>query len=539
MRTGKIAYTASITLHGMSYSQALEAPVNSSNIAEACLARHARGTRAEQAAMVFATEGQAPQSLSYRELDELSARFAAALVGEGLKIGDRVLMRLPNTSAFPIAFFGALRAGMIPVPTSSLLKADEVNFLIKDSGARAIVSAPQLLTTLQADAMRAISVRVFLTADNPPDALSFDRALEEHQPLPEIHAAAKDTPAYLVYTSGTTGYPKGVLHAHRSLLGRLPAATEWFNFDDRPQRILHSGKFNWTYVLGTGMMDPLYHAKTAIIYEGANSAERWLELIREFECNTFIGVPTIFRQILQKTDAHANLVPTLTHAMSAGEQLSDAVQSAWRERFGFPIYEGLGMSECSYYISQRKGDALKIGSAGKIQTGHHIDVLDENLASVPAGSEGMLSIHRDDPGLFLRYWNSATASGVPLEGDWFRTGDYAVRDGEGYIYFMGRRDDIIKSFGYRISPFEIERVYRDHPDVADVVAFAEKVGDGKTLIALCVQPKADAVFDADALTQWGSERLASYKLPKKIYRLDNFPRSANGKVLRGEIATAP
>ncbi|MBS0617767.1 MAG: acyl-CoA synthetase [Spirochaetes bacterium] len=501
-----------------------------------CLARHARGAKAEQTAMVFAAENAPLQSLSYRELDDLSARFAAALVSEGLKIGDRVLLRLPNIAAFPIVFFGALRAGMIPVPTSPYLKADEVNFLIKDSGARAIVSAPQLFSGLQKEIMREFSGTIFLTADNPQAALSFARALHEHQPLGDIYAATKDDPAYLVYTSGTTGYPKGVLHAHRSLLGRLPAATEWFCFADAPQRILHSGKFNWTYVLGTGMMDPLYHGKTAIVYEGTNAAERWLNLMRDAECDVFIGVPTIFRQILQKTDAHATLVPMLKHAMSAGEQLSDAVQSAWCERFGFPIYEGLGMSECSYYISQRKGDALKIGSAGKIQTGHRIDVLDENLESVPAGEEGMLSIHRDDPGLFLRYWSLDATSGVPLEGDWFRTGDYAVRDAEGYIYFMGRRDDIIKSFGYRISPFEIERVYRDHPAVADVVAFGEKIADGKTLIALCVQPKADMLFDGDALIQWGSERLASYKLPKKIYRLDNFPRSANGKVLRAKIA---
>ena len=283
------------------------------------------------------------------------------------------------------------------------------------------------------------------------------------------------------------------------------------------------------------MMDPLYHGKTVVVYEGENSAERWVELIRKFTCNIFIGVPTIFRQILQKTSVRKTDLPSLRHAMCAGEHLSDLVLTQWTERFGFPIYEGLGMSECSYYISQRKDDAMRANSAGKIQTGRKVWLLDETLQPVPAGSEGMLCIRRDEPGLFLGYWNDAETNKKQFRGEWFLTGDYAIIDAEGYVFFLGRRDEIIKSFGYRVSPFEIERVYRDCPLIDDVVAFAEIIDAEKTLISMCVIMKPDCAFDAGELIAWGKDRLASYKTPKRVYRLSSFPRSPNGKILRSQI----
>ena len=227
------------------------------------------------------------------------------------------------------------------------------------------------------------------------------------------HPTRADDPAYLVYTSGTTAFPKGVLHAHRALLGRRPAMEAWFDFhgDDR---VLHSGKFNWTYVLGTAMMDPLYLGQTAIVYEGKADATRWMPLVAKHRATIFIGVPTIYRQILQKTDFSAADVPTLRHCMCAGEHLSDDVLAGWRERFGQEIYEAIGMSECSYYMSQRKGVPIRPGSVGMPQPGHTVKLLDAdlgfdtsllNLHEVAVGEEGMIAIAEDDPGLFLRYWN--------------------------------------------------------------------------------------------------------------------------------------
>lgn len=506
------------------------------NIAEACLARHKDGALNNKVAMIFATgDSNAAREYTYAELDELSARFAASLRARRIEAGARLVLRLPNSVAFPVAFFGAMRAGVIPVPTSPMLTAAEVRYLISNSGATAIVSEEGLWKSIAAEIPAEELGTLYISGlKTISGAIDLEAELREHEPAMEIHSSRANDPAYLVYTSGTTGYPKGVLHAHRALIGRLPAAANWFHFEG-DDRILHSGKFNWTYVLGTAMMDPLYHGKTVIVYEGENSPQKWLSLIKEFSCNIFIGVPTIFRQILQKTNAVAADVPTLRHCMCAGEHLTDEVLDGWISRFGFAIYEGLGMSECSYYISQKKGDKIVKNSAGKIQPGHQVQLLDENLEPVAAGEEGMICINRADPGLFIEYWRAGEQTAAQFKGDWFLTGDYAIQDKNGYIFFLGRRDEIIKSFGYRVSPFEIERVYRDHPAIDDIVAFAEHLGPEKTLISMCVQLKAGATFDEEALIAWGKERLASYKLPKKVYRLEKFPRSANGKVLRSKI----
>jgi len=514
------------------------------NIAAECLTRHAQSALRDKTAMVFVRSDLSHSDLTYGELDELSARFATSLAQRGLKKGDRILLRLPNTQVFPIAFFGALRGGFIPVPTSPMLTATEFNYLLQDAGAAAIVSEATLYAPLRGNLHPGVNT-IYISGETQAEEIGWKKEIENCTPAAEMHDSVGCDAAYLVYTSGTTGYPKGVLHAHQALFGRLPAATEWFTFSaDSNDRILHSGKFNWTYVLGTAMMDPLYHGKTVVVYEGASSPERWVELIRLFACNIFIGVPTIFRQILQKTAADRESVPGLTHAMCAGEHLTDEVLGQWIARFGFPIYEGLGMSECSYYISQRKADTMKPNSAGKIQTGRPIAVLDENLQPVTAGHEGMLCIRRDDPGLFLEYWKSESSQGgkdaarantQQFQGDWFLTGDYARVDEDGFVFFLGRRDEIIKSFGYRISPFEIERVYRDYAELEDVVAFAENAGPEKTLIAMCVILKPGFTFDAEQIIAWGKEKLASYKVPKKVYALSAFPRSANGKVLRSKI----
>lgn len=309
------------------------------------------------------------------------------------------------------------------------------------------------------------------------NVLDLESALTEITECVSAHPTLADDPAYLVYTSGTTGYPKGVLHAHRALIGRGPASTYWFKFsDDVQDRIMHSGKFNWTYVLGSGLMDPLYLGKTVIVHEGKNDAQKWLDLIKKHSATIFIGVPTIYRQLLQKTQATKADIPSVRHYMSAGEHLSDEVLTQWHERFGLDIYEAVGMSEFSYYLSQSVFRPIRPGSAGFPQPGHKVQLLNpETLESVKAGEEGMICIPLDDPGVFLRYWNLDEETAKYKHDGYFFTGDYAKYDEDGYIWFLGRKDDIIKSFGYRVSPYEIERVYKSHPAVQIVPRWARKL----------------------------------------------------------------
>jgi acyl-coenzyme A synthetase/AMP-(fatty) acid ligase len=345
-----------------------------------------------------------------------------------------------------------------------------------------------------------------------------------------------DDPAYLVYTSGTTGYPKGVLHAHRALLGREPASKYWFNFSDSKDRILHTGKFNWTYALGSALMDPLYHGKTVIVYEGKNDPSVWLNLIKKHKATIFVGVPSIYRQILQKTQGVKKDVATLKHCMSAGEHLSDEIFDQWTARFDLNIYEAVGMSEFSYYISQSIYSPIRPGSAGFPQPGHNIQLLDiDTLKPVKTGDEGMICIPNDDPGLFIKYWNLEKETEKHKHSGWFFTGDYARYDRDGYLWFLGRKDDIIKSFGYRVSPYEIERIFKSHPEVSDCAAIGEAVGQDKILVVVYLILNENSQINPNDLILYGRKNLATYKSPKIAYIVNSLPRTKNGKILRKEI----
>lgn len=523
------------------------------NIGVACTDAHLGTPTESHIAMIVEDDQRGVSQATYAELASRTSRFAQLLRNLGVAAGERVLVRLPNSLAYPTAFLGSLKRGAIAVPTSTLLTAEEVTYLAKDSGASVLVTDvamwPELRTRLLERRAELPNLRHVLLAGGIAASTPELKVLDLDQELSRItrwsppeHTRAQD-PAYLVYTSGTTGYPKGVLHAHRAMIGREPAATYWFHFADPEsgiqERIVHSGKFNWTYVLGSALMDPLYRGKTVIVHEGKNDAEGWIRLIAKHQATIFIGVPTIYRQILQKTAASARDVPSLRHCMSAGEHLSDDMLGLWHARFGVDIYEAVGMSEVSYYLSENIYRPIRPGSAGFPQPGHGVRLLDpDTLAEVPPGEEGMICLPSDDPGLFMQYWNLPEETGKVFKDRWFLTGDYARFDAEGYIWFLGRKDDIINSFGYRVSPHEIERVMKTHPDVTDCAATGEDLGTDKTLVVAYVTLHPDASVSADDLLAFGQSHLAAYKAPKIIYTALDFPRTKNGKIVRKQLSPA-
>ncbi len=516
------------------------------NIGVACTDAHIETPTADRVAVIVDDDALGVQQLTFAELAARTSRFGQLLRDLGVGAGDRVLIRLPNCIEYPTVFLGAMKRGAIPVPTSVLLTAEELLYLARDSGAAALVTdratwngLHETIETLD----HVTHVVLIGTGERAParrvTLIDLDAALAGVGRCAPPESTRANDPAYLVYTSGTTGYPKGVLHAHRALLGRQPSSTYWFNFRPDGERVLHSGKFNWTYVLGTGLMDPLFRGHTAIVHEGSNDASMWPSLIAKHAATTFIGVPTLYRHVIQHTTFSRADVPTLRHCMSAGEQLSGDLLAAWRERFGLDVYEGLGMTECSYYLCETCERPIRPGSAGFAQPGHDVKLLDPHTwKEVAAGEEGMICIPRTDPALMLRYWNQPEETAACFRGDWFLTGDYARRDEDGYIWFLGRRDDLINTFGYRVSPHEVERVLKDHPEVADVAAVGEKLATDKVLVSVYVIPRTGCALSADAIIEYGRQRLASYKAPKIVYVVDEFPRTRNGKILRRALTPA-
>lgn len=535
------------------------------NIGVACTDAHL-GTANENAlAMIVEDDLLGVSTATYRQLAQATSRFAQLLRNFGVAAGERVLIRLPNSLAYPTAFLGAMKRGAIAVPTSTLLTAEEVVYLARDSEAAVLVTDKAMWQGLR-DQLGGLEHLRFVLLTGPGGLLpakgievrDLESELAEIVACEPPHNTQSHDPAYLVYTSGTTGYPKGVLHGHRAMIGREPAAQYWFDFaggvvagavvdgvangvinTNGNDRIVHSGKFNWTYVLGSGLMDPLYRGKTVIVHEGKNDAEGWIRLIAKHHATIFIGVPTIYRQIIQKTQFTGADVPTLRHCMSAGEHLSDEMLGLWKDRFGVEIYEAVGMSEVSYYLSENKFRPIRPGSAGFPQPGHEVRLLDpETLREVGVGEEGMICLPADDPGLFMRYWNLPEETAKAFKDRWFLTGDYARFDADGYIWFLGRRDDIINSFGYRVSPHEIERVMKTHPAVADCAATGEALAADKVLVVAYVMLHPGAEVTADALAAFGREHLAGYKAPKIVYVVDDFPRTKNGKIIRSQLTPA-
>jgi len=544
------------------------------NIGVACTDAHLGTANENKLAMIVEDDVLGVSTATYRQLAQATSRFAQLLRNLGVAAGDRVLIRLPNSLAYPTAFLGAMKRGAIAVPTSTLLTAEEVVYLARDSEATVLVTDKAMWQGLREKLGGLAHLRfVLLTGESPSPAGgggvrgegNWDATKTQNRPLPgppprrgegeiqvrdleselaEIitceppHKTKSHDPAYLVYTSGTTGYPKGVLHGHRAMIGREPAAQYWFDFaEDGNDRIVHSGKFNWTYVLGSGLMDPLYRGKTVIVHEGRNDAEGWIRLIAKHSATIFIGVPTIYRQIIQKTQFTGGDVPTLRHCMSAGEHLSDEMLGLWKDRFGVEIFEAVGMSEVSYYLSENKFRPIRPGSAGFPQPGHDVRLLDpDTLREVAAGEEGMICLPADDPGLFMRYWNLPEETGKAFKERWFLTGDYARFDEDGYIWFLGRRDDIINSFGYRVSPHEIERVMKTHPAVADCAATGEELAADKVLVVAYVMLHPGTSVTADELAAFGREHLAGYKAPKIVYLAADFPRTKNGKIIRKQLS---
>ncbi|MFT5713253.1 MAG: acetyl-CoA synthetase [Glaciecola sp.] len=516
------------------------------NIGVACSDRHI-GTKIEHTtAMIVEDDLLGTDQISFSELSQRTSQFAQLLRDLDVVSGERVLIRLPNCLDYPIAFLGAMKLGAISVPTSTLLTVEEVLYLAKDSKARVLVIDKAMWVKLLPHISQCSDLTLVLLSGSG-DVVEADSdiivkdlskglaSITDWQPAANTLA---DDPAYLVYTSGTTGYPKGVLHAHRALIGRTPASEYWFDFaEDSQDRIMHSGKFNWTYVLGSGLMDPLYLGKTVIVHEGKNDANTWPRLIAKHKATIFVGVPTIYRQIIQKTAYSKNDVPSLRHCMSAGEHLSDEVLQLWQERFDISIYEAVGMSEFSYYLCETKSRPIRPGSAGFPQPGHDIELLyPDTLLPVEVGQEGMICVPDTDPGLFIEYWNMPEETAKLKHDGWFLTGDFARYDEEGYIWFLGRKDDIIKSFGFRVSPYEIERVFKSHPAIADCAAIGEEIEKDKNLVVAYVVLQDGMNVTPDELLAFGKKHLAVYKAPKVVYLTKDFPRTKNGKILRREVS---
>lgn len=481
------------------------------NMAAHVLAR--AGTLTDKTALlVLNSEGV--DRWSYGRLEGAVRGTARGLSDLGLSPGDIVLMRLGNTVDFPIAYLGALAAGMVPVPTSSQLTEREVARIVADLSPAAVLHDPGVATSAHARIVTLSDLRGM--RDLPPAA---------------YHMGDPERLGYIVYTSGTSGKPRAVGHAHRAIWARQMMFDGWYGLGE-DDRLLHAGAFNWTYTLGTGLMDPWTMGATALIPEPGTAPAALPDLLRTNRATIFAAAPGVYRQML-KAGARFDL-PELRHGLTAGEKLSPTLQEAWAAATGGVLYEAYGMSECSTFISSCPEHPARGQALGQPQKGRKVAILGPD-GPAQRGEEGTIAIHRSDPGLMLGYLNAPEETEARMRGEWFLTGDQGAMAVDGQITYLGRDDDMMNAGGYRVSPLEVEAALAnfdglDHVGVTDI----EVKADTSIIVAFYT---AHAPLDEAALKAYAAERLARYKQPRAFVHLEALPSGANGKILRRALKT--
>ncbi|SLN12646.1 Long-chain-fatty-acid--CoA ligase [Roseovarius litorisediminis] len=477
------------------------------NLAAHVLAR-GDGTPGKVALSVLDVEGV--EEWNFGQLRVAVLGTGTGLLRSGLKPGNRILMRLGNTVEFPIAYLGAIAVGLVPVPTSSQLTSPEVAGILKMTDPRAILLGPGIACP-ETDLPIIDQPTLEAMRDLPPAA--FDMG-------------DPDRLAYIIYTSGTSGKPRAVAHAHRAIWARQMMFDGWYGLQP-DDRLLHAGAFNWTYTLGTGLMDPWTAGATALI-PGAGIAPEYLPiLLKQHQATIFAAAPGVYRKFL--TPEHPLDLPHLRHGLSAGEKLSDTIRQQWQRATGTSIYEAYGMSECSTFISGSPDHPATPPSLGRPQKGRRVAILGPD-GPVPLGEEGTISVHRSDPGLMLGYLNAPEATAGKMQGDWFLTGDQGAMDSDFQVAYLGRADDMMNAGGYRVSPLEVEAALNLHPGITQcAVTDIEVKQDARLIMAFYTGPSA---LPPGELESFAATRLAAYKRPRGFFHVTALPTGANGKILR-------
>jgi acyl-coenzyme A synthetase/AMP-(fatty) acid ligase len=452
------------------------------------------------------------QDWTYGDLTAAVRGTATGLLRAGLVPGDRVLMRLGNTVDFPLAYLGALAAGLVPVPTAAALTAGDVAAMIATLNPALILRDPDV------------------ACPDDPRVMSLDalRALR-HMPPADWHMGDPERPGYIIYTSGTSGQPRAVVHAHRAIWARQMMFQGWYGLGAQ-DRMLHAGAFNWTYTLGTGLMDPWTVGATALIPAQGTAATDLPTLIADHKASIFAAAPGVYRQLLNQGEIAA--MPALRHGLSAGEKLPPATRARWEAATGTRVYEAYGMSECSTFISASPDQPTGADVLGRPQQGRHIALLGAQ-GPVDIGEEGTIAVHRSDPGLMLGYLGAPDETAAKMRGDWFLTGDQGCMDADFQITYLGRNDDMMNAGGFRVSPVEVEACLARLEGISAVGVAEVRVKQDVTVIAAFYT--GPAPLDDAALRLYAEENLARYKQPRLFIHLPALPMGANGKILRARL----
>ena len=454
--------------------------------------------------------------MSYRELDESTDRIARWLLHHGLRPGDRMAICWPNSIEAAQLYFGAFRAGVIAVPVNLRLKAAEVAYVFENSGATLCFCAPSMAPLAEKAAATCPVMRQIVSAV-PDEAPSVT--------LPEVDP---DEPVAIIYTSGTTARPKGVVHTHRTFFGCLRGAVE--------AKVLIGGGVSlcmtpMMHVAGLAVLIcavSLGHTTVLVTFDAAGV----LDAIERHRCTFFFVLPALGQFLVEEQVRKPRDVRSLQVVVAGGDTVSVSLQNRFQEHFGFRLQEGYGLTEGGF-LAFNPANAIRQGSIGVALNNVEMRIVDPMDHDVPEGETGEIVVR--GPGICVGYWNDPAATADLLRGGWLHTGDLARRDGDGYLWFRGRSKQIIVRAGSNISPQEVEEALYQHPAVLEVgVAGKPDAIYGELVVAFVALRKGAAADEAE-LQAFARDRLADYKTPERIYFLQELPKGLTGKVDRRSL----
>lgn len=520
------------------------------NIAEDVCDRHADNPElAGRVALYFEDYTGRESQLTFRDLKALSDRFASVLGSRGLTRGDRFAVLLPQRPETAIAHLGIYKLGLIAVPLTVLFRHTALLYRLGHSGAKGIIVEAEQLELLSELLPELPDLKTVIVVDGLPPGgagegwLDFQAALEEVAGEFIPVATGADDPAMIVYTSGTTGNPKGALHAHRFLIGHLPGFELSHNFFPQPGDCFWTPA-DWAWV--GGLMDALFaawHYGVPIVAyrgKGAFDPERACRLMEKYRVRNAFIPPTALKMMAQLTGLGQRYQVKLRTIMSGGEALSAATLDWAQETFGVRINEIYGQTEINYIVGNCAPLwEVRPGSMGRPYPGHRVAVVDEEGQPLQPGQMGEVAVLRGaDPVFFIEYWRNPRATREKFIGDWALTGDLAEQDDDGYLWFKGRKDDVIISAGHRIGPTEIEEALLLHPAVALAAVVASPDALRGSIVKAFVKPAPGHTPSAELSRQiqdFVKDTLARHEYPREIEYLDEFPLTTTGKIRRLEL----
>jgi acetyl-CoA synthetase/medium-chain acyl-CoA synthetase len=481
----------------------------------------------------------AEKKLSFAEMSALSRRAANFLKRSGVRRGDRVLLMLPRVPEWWIAMAALIRMGAVPVPATLLLTERDVAYRLESAQVRAVITSLEGVNKLGAfEGVKLLAGHGASAPEIPAGWLDFDRGLANSSSRFSHERTRASDPGILYFTSATTGEPKMVIHSQASYgLGHRLTGRYWL--DLTPEDVhwnisdLGWGKAAWSSFYGPWQMGACVFA---LDVAGKFDPALTLDTLAKYPITTWCAPPTALRLIVRQ-DLSRWKFSRLRHCVTAGEPLNPEVLNLWRQATGLTIHEGYGQTETVVLVGNFRslGFPVRPGSMGKPTPGLTVAVLDEHLNPVPPGTEGEVAV-RVKPerpvGVFAEYWLNPEEVNAKFRGDWYLTGDRAVCDADGYFWFIGRKDDVIKSSGYRIGPFEVESALIEHPAVLDVAVIGKPDGLRGHIVKACIVLRAGFAGSDElkAELQTHCKRLiAAYKYPREIEFVAELPKTTSGK----------